>query len=744
MLLSKGKKFCPVEVDPPIVRLQRELNRFYRTLRLEWLFHGQEDKRTELEKKFYPKSDFKPPKASIEIENFIARLQEKFDKWKPSKFVKDNVSKPEREFIKNIKNKKDIVYMWEDKGSSFVKLNRNDYLKAGEKELDNKDVYEVIENDLGTQIKAQNDALVDAMIINDEIPVKVGTFLKDGQCKLSKFYHLTKTHKIPSNLEDPSPWLDQNGLPVRGIVAGIGSPTERLSGFVDHFLQPGMQGLDSFLRDTKHTLKIIEDFNEKIDEGQVDMEGVAIVSMDVESMYSNMSEELATEAVKEYLESRIYLQDGDDVSANSILMALDLCLKNNHFTFNKKVYKQISGVGTGLKLAPTYACLGMGKFEKILFNSNQDLLERILLWKRYIDDVLMLFRGSKSECECLVNWLNSLLPGVVKFKFDFSFHEVEFLDLRISIENGRLKTNIFVKETNKQLFLDFNSNHPEHCKSSIPYSQALRVIERCSSLDEAENHLSNLQTKFEDRNYPADLISEQFDRARKRDRNMLINQQKQKRNGDNKVRLIITHNQTNPPIHMWVRQCKQLLVRNDKAKVIGDRIQIGSKQPKNLQRLVGGDKRGSKTDDPPQNAGCFKCNKCRVSCPKIQESQFFTSTNTQKKYRIKQKLNCDSDYVIYLATCRKCHGQYVGKSQTIFKKRHSNHKSEIKKNTGGLGHHYNEGRGGCGYENFTVILIEQVEVKTPKFLAEREVYWQHQLRVFIENGCRAHCYRKDV
>ena len=59
LLFSKGKKFCPVEVDPPIVRLQRELNRFYRTLRLEWLFYGQEDKRTELEKKFYPKSDFK-------------------------------------------------------------------------------------------------------------------------------------------------------------------------------------------------------------------------------------------------------------------------------------------------------------------------------------------------------------------------------------------------------------------------------------------------------------------------------------------------------------------------------------------------------------------------------------------------------------------------------------------------------------------------------------------------------------
>ena len=86
----------------------------------------------------------------------------------------------------------------------------------------------------------------------------------------------------------------------------------------------------------------------------------------------------------------------------------------------------------------------------------------------------------------------------------------------------------------------------------------------------------------------------------------------------------------------------------------------------------------------------------------------------------------------------------MGKSKTKFKLRHSNHKQEIKKKTGGLGHHYNETSGGCGYENFSVILIEQVREKTVEFLAEREVYWQHQLRTFVENGCRAHCYRKEV
>ena len=309
-----------------------------------------------------------------------------------------------------------------------------------------------------------------------------------------------------------------------------------------------------------------------------------------------------------------------------------------------------------------------------------------------------------------------------------------------------METNLFIKETNKQLFLDYNSNHPEHCTKSIPYSQGLRVIERCTNHQEAEHHLANLKSKFEDRNYPTDLINEQFERARRKDRNALIHQQRRKKINDDKVRLIITHNQTNPPIHMWVRQCKQVLIRNDKAKNIGNRIQIGSKQPKNLLRLVGGERGDQKVLKPPPDAGCQKCNKCRVSCPKMQESRSFVSTNTQKRYQIKQRqrLDCDSDFVIYLVTCSKCHGQYVGKSKTKFKLRHSNHKREIKNDIGGLGHHYNEANGGCGYEHFCVILIAQVETKTLPFLAEREVYWQHQLRVFIENGCRNHCYRKDV
>ena len=46
-LFLKGKKLCLVEKDPPIIRMQRELNTFFRHLRLQWHFRGLKDGRSD-------------------------------------------------------------------------------------------------------------------------------------------------------------------------------------------------------------------------------------------------------------------------------------------------------------------------------------------------------------------------------------------------------------------------------------------------------------------------------------------------------------------------------------------------------------------------------------------------------------------------------------------------------------------------------------------------------------------------
>ena len=75
---------------------------------------------------------------------------------------------------------------------------------------------------------------------------------------------------------------------------------------------------------------------------------------------------------------------------------------------------------------------------------------------------------------------------------------------------------------------------------------------------------------------------------------------------------------------------------------MGKRIQIGSRQPRNLQGLVGGYK-GEPIDpvDTLANAGCTKCNRCKVSCPILNQTKTFKSTNTSKIYQIRQKVDCN-------------------------------------------------------------------------------------------------------
>ena len=245
--------------------------------------------------------------------------------------------------------------------------------------------------------------------------------------------------------------------------------------------------------------------------------------------------------------------------------------------------------------------------------------------------------------------------------------------------------------------------------------------------------------KLKERNYPDKIISEKFSEARKKRRGELIYQNRNKnKQQDDKVRLIFTHNRGNPPLHVWLREGKRCLVKNEKAKLLGEKLQISYRQPKSIKRIVT-QKKIVKTEE--QNPGCSKCGGCRVSCPIIKEGGTFSSTNTKKTYRIRQKLDCKSSYVIYLATCVRCQGQYVGKSQTPFKQRHSNHKQEIKKKIGGLGQHY--GGNGCGYQNISVQLIDQVKVGDNKALEDQEIYWQNQLRCYIQNGGNAHCRRKE-
>ena len=239
-----------------------------------WFFDTKSDTRSELERKFYVKSDWEPPKACVEIESFINRIQEKFDSWRPKRWIKDNLTREERLVLNNIRQDQNTIYMWEDKGPSFTKMSKSQYYEAGENELSQSQFYEVCTKNNTKLLQGQCNNLVNQLVQKGEISEKLGGYLKTSDAKSPNFYHVLKTHNLPLDDKNISNWLTQNGYPVRGIISGISGPFEKLSGLIDHVLQPGMKRLPSYLKDTKHTLQVIENINQQIDKGEMSLEGV--------------------------------------------------------------------------------------------------------------------------------------------------------------------------------------------------------------------------------------------------------------------------------------------------------------------------------------------------------------------------------------------------------------------------------------------------------------------------------------
>ena len=122
-------------------------------------------------------------------------------------------------------------------------------------------------------------------------------------------------------------------------------------------------------------------------------------------------------------------------------------------------------VSMGTRVAPTYANIFMGKLEKILLSKCPGNLKNFLhTWRRFIDDIFIIWTGSHSQFDQFFNFINAYHPTI---KFDEPQHNKEenscnFLDLKISIEDSKIHNDLYRKETSKPRALLPSSAHPGH------------------------------------------------------------------------------------------------------------------------------------------------------------------------------------------------------------------------------------------------------------------------------------------
>ena len=126
------------------------------------------------------------------------------------------------------------------------------------------------------------------------------------------------------------------------------------------------------------------------------------------------------------------------IPTETISDLIRILLTMSNFAFNSKHYLQKHGAAMGTRMAPSYANLFLGKFERdTLLNSPH----RPYLWLRFIDDIFMIWTAGPEKLKIFVDYLYNL-HSTIKFTCSHSPSNIPFLDVMVSVKDGSIETSL--------------------------------------------------------------------------------------------------------------------------------------------------------------------------------------------------------------------------------------------------------------------------------------------------------------
>uniref|UniRef100_A0A8C5N1Z7 Reverse transcriptase domain-containing protein n=1 Tax=Leptobrachium leishanense TaxID=445787 RepID=A0A8C5N1Z7_9ANUR len=407
----------------------------------------------------------------------------------------------------------DLIIKPSDKGGNITIMSKDQYEFMVKTLLEDSNVYVRLPQDPTKRFMDQLGEILIRGYEKGHISEEEYKFLKTDKPTIATFYALPKVHK---NLEKP---------PGRPIVSGIGNLTQNCSQYIDQILQDLVKTLPSYLRDTKQLLQIMNNFKFP--------EEAWMCSLDVEALYSSIPHP------EGLLHTRLALYESGDFTEefiNFIGELLAFVLKHNYFVFDRKFYHQIQGTAMGTTCAPAYANLYLGIWEKQhIFSDCNPYRSKILFWKRYIDDIILVWGGTQEEFVDLTNYLNK---NTLNLRFTHEIHRdsLNFLDVTLTRNEELVSTTLYRKETATNNLLNWSSFHPKSLRLGIPYGQYLRLKRICSSETEYEKQAKTLQKNFKEKGYPNRVLKQAYQKAAYHSRETLL--QDPPKTNSNQIRCI--------------------------------------------------------------------------------------------------------------------------------------------------------------------------------------------------------------
>ncbi|CAH3162746.1 unnamed protein product [Porites lobata] len=204
-----------------------------------------------------------------------------------------------------------------------------------QRQLNDAKFYRQLDGDITDTIQQRVTVYIERMFDDGYIDEKTKKYLVQTNVKPGRFYIRPKIHKT--------------GNPGRPIVSSNSHPTERISQFVDYYINPLVSTLDSHIKDTTDFLNTLSHL------GNLPNNAI-LVTLDVSSLYTNIPHNQGIDACRHFLDTR----PNKHIPTETLCDLLRMILTMNNFTFNQQHYLQIHGTAMGTKMAPSFANLFLG------------------------------------------------------------------------------------------------------------------------------------------------------------------------------------------------------------------------------------------------------------------------------------------------------------------------------------------------------------------------------------------------
>lgn len=509
LLLGLGLKFIPT---PSINIIPNDLDhtmaRFERDFGLRVYFAGDDSDADYNSDELRRKSSWRAPLPPPEIDNRLIAFLRELEKLFVRRRTPSNLSNAQQRILDDLQSNSNIVILSADKGLGPVAVTREKYIEWGMAHLNDATTYTHISNE---QAQTAAHDLYHTIFqwtrkyrsdLGDNTTIYIQDKIKQAyDDPFGYFYLLAKLHKSP--------------VSTRPVCSDCASLPHSVGKWVDKQLQPLVKAQHTYFTNSFELKQIFDDMD-------LLPANALLFTYDAVSMYTNINTRQCTEQLKTFLTDETTLEQFPHIKPAALIEAIDIVMNNNRMRFGTSIVHQHKGIAMGMAPAPSIANLFVAIYEAVKVTTFPK--NRLLFVKRFIDDGFGIWLRDPDPNVDTYHWdaFQSIINAMgLTWEFSPRSHTVNFMDLVITLDAGKLSTRLYAKPMALHLYIPPSSCHTPGLTTGLIHGHFHRLFNLCSQEKDIEHEIYLFFNRLLDRGYslpdliPIFLTAEQKARERR-------------------------------------------------------------------------------------------------------------------------------------------------------------------------------------------------------------------------------------